>query len=195
MAIRKSEDDILDAARACVESFGVRRTTLTDVARRAGVSRPTVYRYWPDISSLVGDLMTRELKAVFAASVAEATETEARPRIVHGCTGTVRAVWHHSMFRRFLDSEAELLATYVFQRLGSSQHAALDLLHAQLTEGQRDGSVRPGEPAELARIVLLTAQSIGVSRRLVDDTLSEEALLDSLARLLDGYLRPDTAPS
>ncbi|QKW05564.1 TetR/AcrR family transcriptional regulator [Streptomyces sp. NA04227] len=186
--MRKSEDDILDAARECVEAFGVRRTTLTDVARRAKVSRPTVYRYWPDISSLVADLLTRELRAVFAASVAEATEATALARIVHGCTGTVGAVWHHSMFTRFIDSEADLLATYVFHRLGSSQLAALDLLRAQIAEGQRDGSVRPGDIEELSRIVLLTVQSITSSRRLVEDTLSEERLLASLAHLLDGYL-------
>jgi AcrR family transcriptional regulator len=35
---------ILDATRASVLDFGIRRTTLTDVARRAGVSRMTVYR-------------------------------------------------------------------------------------------------------------------------------------------------------
>ncbi|MEU6735278.1 helix-turn-helix domain-containing protein [Streptomyces physcomitrii] len=193
--MRKSEDDILDAARECVEAFGVRRTTLTDVARRAGVSRPTVYRYWPDISSLVGDLMTRELRAVFTASAAAATEADALSRIVHGCTGTVAAVWHHSMFNRFVDSEAELLATYVFHRLGSSQLAALELLLAQITEGQQDGSVREGDPQELARVVLLTVQSIASSRRLVEDVFTEERLLASLARLLDGYLRPREATS
>ncbi len=42
------DDQILDAARSCVLDFGLRRTTLAEVARRAGVSRPTVYRRWPD---------------------------------------------------------------------------------------------------------------------------------------------------
>ena len=35
---------VLDAVRDCVLAVGVRRTTLTDVARRAGVSRMTLYR-------------------------------------------------------------------------------------------------------------------------------------------------------
>src|SRR5690625_5412712 len=61
---RNVEDDILDATRTCVEAFGVRRTTLTDVARRAGVSRPTVYRRWPDVTALVADLLTRELRTL-----------------------------------------------------------------------------------------------------------------------------------
>ena len=34
----------LDAARACILDVGWRRTTLTEVARRAGVSRMTIYR-------------------------------------------------------------------------------------------------------------------------------------------------------
>ena len=39
----------LDAARACILDVGWRRTTLTEVARRAGVSRMTIYRAWPDM--------------------------------------------------------------------------------------------------------------------------------------------------
>lgn len=34
---------ILDAARAAILDFGVRRITLSDIAARAGVSRMTVY--------------------------------------------------------------------------------------------------------------------------------------------------------
>ncbi len=59
---------IFDAARACVAEFGVRRTTLTEVARRAGVSRPTVYRRWPDTGSLVAELLVRELREILDAT-------------------------------------------------------------------------------------------------------------------------------
>ena len=40
-------DAYLDAARDCILDVGWRRTTLTEVARRAGVSRMTIYRTWP----------------------------------------------------------------------------------------------------------------------------------------------------
>jgi AcrR family transcriptional regulator len=39
------EDRILAAAASCVVDFGVERVTLAEIARRAGVSRPTVYRW------------------------------------------------------------------------------------------------------------------------------------------------------
>ena len=44
---------LLAAAAACVEQYGVEKTTLEDVARRAEVSRPTVYRYFKDRDDLV----------------------------------------------------------------------------------------------------------------------------------------------
>ena len=57
-------DAYLDAARACILDVGWRRTTLTEVARRAGVSRMTIYRAWADMPTLLGDLMTREWAGV-----------------------------------------------------------------------------------------------------------------------------------
>ena len=69
-------DAYLDAARACILDVGWRRTTLTEVAKRAGVSRMTIYRAWSDMGSLLGDLMTREWVGIAATRVAAAT----RPR-------------------------------------------------------------------------------------------------------------------
>src|ERR687883_1952036 len=56
----QSHDPVLDAARDCVLVVGVRRTTFSDVARRAGVSRMTLYRRFGDLEALLSALMTRE---------------------------------------------------------------------------------------------------------------------------------------
>lgn len=39
---------VLDAAEECFTRFGVSKTTVEDVARAAGISRATVYRYFSD---------------------------------------------------------------------------------------------------------------------------------------------------
>ena len=197
-SIRNVEDRILDAARACVEAFGVRRTTLTDVARCAGVSRPTVYRRWPDATALVADLLTRELRRILADQgdgPGGPAGEDVRARLVRHAGGVARALLAHPLFVRIVDTEPELLATYTFQRLGTSHRAALDLVEPVVAEGQRDGSVRAGDPAVLARLVLVTVQGTVTSRRLFADVTDESGLVDELAALLDGYLRPPNQES
>lgn len=41
------------AAQRCVERYGIEKTTMEDVAREAGVSRPSLYRYFQDRDDLV----------------------------------------------------------------------------------------------------------------------------------------------
>jgi len=45
-------DELLDAAGRAFAEFGVARATMVDVARMAGCSRATLYRYYPDQDSL-----------------------------------------------------------------------------------------------------------------------------------------------
>ncbi|WP_017580834.1 TetR/AcrR family transcriptional regulator [Nocardiopsis valliformis] len=194
---RNVEDEILDAARACVEAFGVRRTTLTDVARRAGVSRPTVYRRWPDVTALVADLLTRELRRILIAEEMEADREAAagdaentRTQLVRHAAGVARAMLAHPLVNRIVDTEPELLATYTFHRLGSSHRAALDLLEPAIAAGQTEGSVREGDPGALAHLFMVTVQNTVTSHRLFADVFDQDGLVEELSVLLDGYLRP-----
>lgn len=50
---------ILEAAHDCVVRFGIRRTSIQEVARLAQVSRGSVYRYFPDKSALVAAVIAR----------------------------------------------------------------------------------------------------------------------------------------
>ncbi|MFB9434804.1 TetR/AcrR family transcriptional regulator [Streptomyces showdoensis] len=188
-------DPVLDAARDCVLAVGVRRTTLTDVARRAGVSRMTLYRRWPDVRSLVGDLMTREWIAVAAGAMPPSDDDRPeRERIVEGLVAGATAFRAHPLFHKILDVDPELLLPYILDRRGASQDALLGLLHTALEDGHDDGSVRRVRPDLQARSLLLVVQSFTLSMRTMteetDPELSEAAFLDELRTLLERTLTP-----
>ncbi|MFH8574817.1 TetR/AcrR family transcriptional regulator [Streptomyces zaomyceticus] len=188
-------DPVLDAARDCVLAVGVRRTTLTDIARRAGVSRMTIYRRWPDVRTLVGDLMTREWIAVAAGAMPPSDDD--RPegeRIVEGLVAGAAAFRAHPLFHKIVDVDPELLLPYILDRRGASQDALLGLLHTALEDGHEDGSVRRVRPDLQARSLLLVVQSFTLSlRTMTDETdpeLSEAAFLDELRTLLERTIAP-----
>ncbi|MEU6009041.1 TetR/AcrR family transcriptional regulator [Streptomyces sp. NPDC047453] len=192
---RSDSDPVLDAVRDCVLAVGVRRTTLTDVARRAGVSRMTLYRRWPDVRSLVGDLMTREWIAVAVGAMPERRPgTNARTLIVDGLVAGVRAFRTHPLFLKIVDVDPELLLPYVLDRRGASQEALLSLLADHLREGHADGSVRAGHTERQARSLLLVVQSFTLSLRTMteedDPELDSEAFLAELRTILERTLMP-----
>jgi AcrR family transcriptional regulator len=185
-------DGYLDAARDCILDVGWRRTTLTEVARRAGVSRMTIYRTWSDMPQLLGDLMTREWAGVVAAIVAAepATGDEAH-RLAHLLVAAARALRDNELFVRIVELDPELLLPYLLARRGRSQDAIVSLVATRLAAGQRAGSLRAADPDTLARTLVLTAHGFVLSAHtMVDDQVTSEALDGELLGLLERGLRP-----
>jgi hypothetical protein len=83
---------------------------------------------------------------------------------------------------------SELALVYIAQRLGSSQQMLIEALAADLRAAQRDGTVRSGDPRQLAAMVLLITQSTIQSAQIVRPILNADALAAELAYSLNGYL-------
>lgn len=180
-----SRDAYLDAARDCILDVGWRRTTLTEVARRAGVSRMTIYRTWTDMPTLLGDLMTREWAGIVETQVADTDRTTALDRLVEGIAGTVRALRRNELFVRIVELDPELILPYLFSRRGRSQDLILAITLDAIEAGQADGSVRHGDPATMARAVLLAVHGFVLSAHtMADGGVREDDLDAELATLL-----------
>ena len=189
------DDVVLSAARASVLDVGLRRTTLAEVARRAGVSRMTVYRQYGDLGSLVSALLTAELLGLIDAAAEEvANRPTARERLVEAGVLVVDRLAVHPLWCRVLDLDPELLLPLVVDRFGATQRAAVALVALQVAEGQQDGSVRDDvDPSLAATCLLLAAQSFVFSARILAAEAKSEASGGELRRLLDSYLRPEPA--
>ncbi len=200
-------DGYLDAARACILDVGWRRTTLTEVARRAGVSRMTIYRTWSDMPQLLGDLMTREWGSVVAGTLARvgpaenpentADDTEDNPEddavtaLTRGLVATVAELRENELFVRIVELDPELLLPYLLSRRGRSQQALLELVRDRIAAGQRTGAVRAGDPGAIARALLLASHGFVFSAQtMVDDEVSLADLDSELAVLVERVLAP-----
>jgi AcrR family transcriptional regulator len=192
-SIRNSDhvrEACLDAARLSIIDLGWRRTTLTEVARRAGVSRMTIYRSWADMGALLGDLLRREWSELIRQEHAYGIET--REQFVASIVAVTRAMRRSELYRRVIELDPHLMLPYLLERRGSAQDRLLAGYVATITAGQQTGQIRAGDPAAMARSLLLTGTGFLLSMRVMtDDGVTEDALDAEFARILDGTLTPD----
>jgi AcrR family transcriptional regulator len=189
---RTVEDEVLlDATQACVLAVGVRRTTMTDVARRAQVSRMTLYRRYADVTSLMQALMTREFTAIVEQlGTTTAALPTARERLVESAVTGVDRLTRHPLFVRIVDVDPELLLPYLTTRRGAFQRAVLGVFEQRIAEGVADGSIAADDPAAAARTIELALRGFAL-QALAEGARSErDAELTELRRLLGGYLAP-----
>jgi AcrR family transcriptional regulator len=189
---RSSREQVLDAVAESVRAVGVRRTTVAEIARRAGLARSTVYSHVSDGTEAIAAALTRELARLLSEAVATVDQPErtARQRLVAAAVHLARTVPDDPLFERILELDGELLVPYLTRRLGSSQRAILGTVAALIEAGQADGSVRTGDPQRLGFSVFLVAQAFIVSARIASDELGREQAVAELAHLLDRGLAP-----
>jgi AcrR family transcriptional regulator len=188
---RVADDVLLDAAMECVLAVGVRRTTLSDVARTAGVSRMTLYRRFPDVRAMLSVLITREFGTLLEeANEIAKPEPTARGQLVVASVHMIRSLAAHPLMHAMIERDAEMLLPYIMERIGTSQRMTEEFLRAQLAAGQRDGSIRTADPAVQARTIFLLLQPYVFAIRPSTSDLSLDDLLVELAHLLDVALRP-----
>lgn len=187
------EARVLAAVRDTVIAVGLRRTTATDIARRAGVSRMTLYRRWPDVRTLVAAALTREFEQTLVTVAQAARGETARERLVETTEAAVLALADDPLVRALRERDPEVLLPYLVERSGRSQVAVRALIARLISAGVADGSIRAMDTADQTAatwLLQLTAQSLVVSARVVDRETDLRALVGQLRRLVDGYLRP-----
>src|SRR3954466_12619436 len=105
---------ILAAALSRFETFGIRRTTMEDVARAARVSRVTIYRRFPQKERLVEAVILGEAQRFFAElEGAGAGLDTPEDRIVEGFTHTLAAAREQRLLNRLLRTEPEMLLPHL----------------------------------------------------------------------------------
>lgn len=178
---------ILDAADALIERRGVHGVTIAELARRADLSRPTIYRNWSDADDVVRAALLRRVDGILSTFSAHARTRTALVDDVLRFTALFR---NDPLYGRLLADEPEAFTRYTLQRVGSSQRLILQWLATAIGAAQADGSVRPGAPQEIAVMLLLVAQSAVLSHGTVADLISEAAWERELRTAVDGLLRP-----
>lgn len=187
------KERILDAAARRVSAVGVTRTTLTDVAKAAQLSRMTIYRNYPSIEAVLQDLMTREFNGVVTDSIAGAGEDApvTRAVIVERTIESLDNLSAHPLFLRILEADPELLLPYITERPGRFQQHAQSVLASALEAGIAAGEIRRDDPERLASSMILAMRGFALTDKSSWSRKRRRAMLGDVARMFDAMLAPE----
>ncbi|WNG82791.1 helix-turn-helix domain-containing protein [Mycobacterium sp. ITM-2016-00316] len=153
-------ETILDAALVELERHGFRKVALDDVARRAGVSRTTIYRRFANRDELVGAVIERENVALFADIAAELKEAKPQANYyVEAFTLSIMRFRRHRVLNQMIVDDPALAQEMLHRHYG----AAVERMAAALLVIFPDGfAERIGAPAvnDLADTILRYAAMV-----------------------------------
>jgi AcrR family transcriptional regulator len=126
---------ILAAARALLERGGLTAVTIEAIAQKAGVSRPTIYRYWPNAPAVA---MTAFLEASSepAASKASRSPLAALRAQLHALADALAAPTGRSVAAMVAaaQSETELSKAFRVEFIARNRDATRELLERCVKE-------------------------------------------------------------
>lgn len=170
---------ILAAGRRLLLEFGLKRTSLADIARAAEVSEATLYRRFAGRDELLQTLFTRETRA-FIAELDAADRTDADPidRMVAGWITFVHATSRQELAFRLMRSDPEVVMPLLTTGCGPSLAFARDYVADRLTSS---GLPLNGDAGHLAELLVRIAHSLFLTP---DSSLplGDDAALETFAR-------------
>jgi AcrR family transcriptional regulator len=155
-----TRERILDAALQQFQTFGLRRSTVEDVARRARVTRVTVYRHFSNKRDLTLAVIQRETRrALEAIEGVMASLPSVEEQLVEGFVVTLRTAKNHPLLRRLLDTEPEVVLPYLTLEAAPIHAFARTLLARRLRHAQRAGTLGAFDADVVAELLVRAVQS------------------------------------
>lgn len=185
---RTGPQRVEDAALACIADEGVRAVTIERIAVEAGVSRASVYRWFPggrtDVLLAAG---RRELDRFFTElepRLAAATTLE--DVLAEGLAGAVRFLRESGPLQALLLHEPELVLPHLaFDRMGTAFDVAATVASAHL---------RPYLDERDARRATELIARLALSHTLSPSADLDVGDLDAARRLVRRYVTPGLVP-
>ena len=148
---------ILEATYACIARWGLAKTTVEDAAREAGLSRATLYRYFPGgRDELVRSVVTWQFMHFFLRLYEEISDADSLEEVMErGIRFAHQAIVGHDVLQRVLETEPERLLPTLTVEGSRTVRVIADFLTPYLLRHGLAPGVDVGHAADfLARMVL-----------------------------------------
>ncbi|HET7489436.1 MAG TPA: TetR/AcrR family transcriptional regulator [Acidimicrobiales bacterium] len=173
---REVREAVVDAASALVARYGLRGVTMSQIAEKAGIGRATLYKYFPDVESILLAWHERKVAGHLALLNAARDRAGTAGDRLAAVLGAYAMVLHRS--RTHADAELSALLHRRAHVASAERHLrdmVRDLIAASAESGEARDDVSAGELATYclhALAAATTLESKAAVQRLLTVTLA-----------------------
>lgn len=156
-----AQPEILDGALSAFLEFGIRRTSMGEVAKRSNLSPATLYRRFAQKGDIVRAVATREARRFIEEVDAQIDQdASAEDQVVEGFVAFTQGVRRNKLLTRLLVTEPEFTLPLLTTQAGPFLALGRDYLAGVTRRLQAEGKLQLYEPEPVAEILARLALSL-----------------------------------
>ncbi|MEV2220435.1 TetR/AcrR family transcriptional regulator [Nocardia vinacea] len=182
----RNQTRVLDAALLAFLDFGIKRTSMVEVARRCGLSLATLYRRFASKSDLIQAVGMRQARQ-FVEEVDAAQQRQvdrdagAEDQIVELFVAFLNGLRGNKLLDRLLKTEPEIVLPYLTVKGAPVLELGRDYVAEFITRLQGEGKLPEYDPEPVAEMIARTALSLALTPQTVLP-LDDDAAIRKFAR-------------
>ena len=154
-------DRVIDATERCLARHGVRRTTMSDIAKEMGVSRPTLYKQVASVEEAIALAVSRQLYQLLDEVMGLLAQGAGPQTFIDMAVRAVTVARTYPVTARMLTLEPDLMgAALTGGQLATYVEQIIDLFAPVLAAAMQAGAIRVGDPRLTAELIVRLTASL-----------------------------------
>lgn len=151
----KRRSAILEAARGLFQRYGYKKTTMDEIARAAGITKPTVYAYFGGKKDILVALVEWEASRVHETGVgSKNAEASAQEQLASMFLAVDDFLREDTFLQGIVSRDPDVLTPEVIRVAFDFERKIIETVTQILEKGMEEGSIRRTDPKLLAYAIV-----------------------------------------
>ncbi|MBU1671225.1 MAG: TetR/AcrR family transcriptional regulator [Actinobacteria bacterium] len=183
--------DILEAARGLFRRYGYRKTTMDDIARAAGITKPTIYSYFKGKKDIIAGLVEWEGAQVLKTGLAGQDENASAEEQLAGMFLAVDRFLEEDTFLQGIASrDPDIITPEVINIAFGFERRIMEAVERILAKGIAEGTIRKTDPRLLSYAIVRLHEAFTFTAFLELDGYSKERVNEFFVEMMAATMRP-----
>ncbi|MHB8894989.1 MAG: TetR/AcrR family transcriptional regulator [Candidatus Geothermincolia bacterium] len=183
--------DILEAARGLYQRYGYKKTTMDDIAKAAGITKPTVYSYFKGKKDILIALVEWEGSRILERGLSGVREgASAEEQLAAMFLATDKFLKEDNFLQGIVSRDPDILTPEVVSTAFDFERKIMEAVETILKWGMEQGTVRKTDPRLLAYAIVRLHEAFTFTAFFDLDGYTQDQIGGFFVEMMVSTLRP-----